>query len=355
MRSAALDPQPSRPGTAGRHIDPLRRLKELTMKRRDFLTRSTAAAAGLAASQSLLQPLTADAVGAAAGRTIPRRPLGKTGEQLSIVAMGGIVVMDVDQSFANKIVAEAVDRGINYIDIAPSYGKAQERLGPALKPYRSRVFLAGKELARDKAGARKELDESLRQLQTDHLDLYQMHALTKVEEVHQALGPGGAIEAFVEAKKAGKVRFLGFSAHSTEAALTAMDQFDFDTVLFPINFVMYSQANFGPQIIQRAREKQMGMMAIKAMAKTVWPASEKKHHPYDKCWYKPAALPQQAELALRWTLSQPVTAAIPPGDIDYFRLAMDVAERFTPVNQSETTTLMAQAKGLQPLFPRRSG
>jgi aryl-alcohol dehydrogenase-like predicted oxidoreductase len=320
------------------------------MKRRDFLKKGTAAAAGLAASQSLLQPLAASETGSATGRTIPRRPLGKTGEHLSIIAMGGIVVMNVDQPFANNIVAEAVDRGVNYIDIAPSYGNAQDRMGPALKPYRDRVFLACKEIPRDKAGAQKELDESLRQLQTDHLDLYQLHALASIEDVHKALGPGGAIEAFVEAKKAGKVRFLGFSAHSVEAALIAMDQFDFDTVLFPINFVMYSQANFGPQIVQRAREKQMGMMAIKAMAKTPWAASEKKHHPYDKCWYEPAALPKQAELALRWTLSQPVAAAIPPGDINYFRLAMEVAGRFTPVNESETKTLMAQAKGLQPLF-----
>lgn len=320
------------------------------MKRRDFLKKGTVAAAGLAASQSLLPPLSASEKAPAAGRTIPHRPLGKTGEHLSIIAMGGIVVMDVDQTFANNIVAEAVDRGINYIDIAPSYGNAQERMGPALKPCRNRVFLACKEIARDKAGAQKELDESLKQLRTDHFDLYQLHALAKMEDVHKALGPGGAIEAFVEAKKAGKVRFLGFSAHSVEAALMAMDQFEFDTVLFPINFVMYSQANFGPQIIQRAREKQMGMMAIKAMAKTVWPASEKKHHPYDKCWYQPTALPLQAELALRWTLSQPVTAAIPPGDINYFRLAMDTAERFTPVNDDETKKLMAQAKGLQPLF-----
>jgi aryl-alcohol dehydrogenase-like predicted oxidoreductase len=320
------------------------------MKRRDFLKKGTTAAAGLAASQSFLQTIAASEKAPPAGRTIPRRPLGKTGEHLSIIAMGGIVVMDVDQTFANNIVAEAVDRGINYIDIAPSYGNAQERMGPALKPYRNRVFLACKEIARDKAGAQKELDESLKQLQTDHFDLYQLHALAKMEDVHKALGPGGAIEAFVEAKKAGKVRFLGFSAHSVEAALVAMDQFEFDTVLFPINFVMYSQANFGPQIIQRARERQMGMMAIKAMAKTVWPASEKKHHPYDKCWYQPTALPTQAELALRWTLSQPVTAAIPPGDINYFRLAMNVAERFTPVNDDETKKLMAQAKGLQPLF-----
>jgi len=320
------------------------------MKRRDFLKKGTVAAAGMAASQSLLPTLAASETDAPTGRTIPRRLLGKTGEHLSIIAMGGIVVMNVSQPFANNIVAEAVDRGINYIDIAPSYGNAQERMGPALKPYRDRVFLAGKELPRDKAGAQNELDESLKQLQTDHLDLFQLHALAKVEDVHKALGPGGAIEAFVEAKKAGKVRFLGFSAHSVEAALVAMDQFDFDTVLFPINFVMYSQANFGPQIVQRAREKQMGMMAIKAMAKTPWPASEKKHHPYGKCWYKPTTLPKQAELALRWTLSQPVAAAIPPGEIEYFRLAMNVAERFTPLNEDETKTLMAEAKGLQPLF-----
>jgi len=316
------------------------------MKRRDFLATS-AAAAGLAASQGLLG--TSDS-SAAAGRTIPRRRLGRTGESLSIIGLGGIVVMDVSQSFANNIVSEAIDRGINYVDIAPSYGNAQERMGPALKPYRNRVFLACKEIARDKDGAQKELDESLRQLQTDHFDLYQMHALTKVDEVHKALGPGGALETFVAARKAGKVRFLGFSAHSVEAALLAMDQFDFDTVLFPINFVMYSQANFGPQIVQRAREKEMGIMALKAMAKTVWPAAEKEHHPYEKCWYKPTDLPKQAALALRWTLSQPITAAVPPGQIEYFRLAMDVAQEFTPVNEDETRTLMAEAKGLQPLF-----
>ena len=317
------------------------------MKRRDFLRKSTAAAASLAASQSMLR---AGQKGLAARSIVPRRPLGKTGQQLSIIALGGIVVMDVSQSFANNIVAEAIDRGINYIDIAPSYGNAQDRMGPALKPYRDRVFLACKEQARDKAGAQKELDESLRQLQTDHFDLYQLHALTTVEEVHQALGPGGAIEAFVAAKKAGKVRFLGFSAHSVEAALIAMDRFEFDTVLFPVNFVMYSQANFGPQIVQRAREKQMGIMALKAMAKTPWPASQSKHHPYSKCWYQPTTLPKQAALALRWTLSQPIVAAIPPGEIEYFRLAMDVAQRFTPLNEDETQTLMAQAKGLQPLF-----
>ncbi len=320
------------------------------MKRRDFLKKGSAAAAGLAASQEFLQPLAAAEKSSAKSSAIPRRALGKTGESLSIIALGGIVVMDVSQSFANSIVAEAVDRGINYFDVAPSYGNAQERLGPALKPYRKDAFLACKTTARDKEGSQKELEESLRQLQTDHFDLYQLHALTKVEEVQQVLGPGGAMETFIAAQKAGKVRFLGFSAHSVEAALIAMDQFDFDTTLFPVNFVLYSQANFGPQVVQRAHEKQMGVLALKGMAKTVWPAHQKERHPFPKCWYKPSALPDEAALALRWTLSQPITAAVPPGEIKYFRRAMDVAQHFHPVDKQESTTLMARASGVEPLF-----
>jgi aryl-alcohol dehydrogenase-like predicted oxidoreductase len=320
------------------------------MKRRDFLKQGTAGAAGLAASQGMLQPVAAAGKASARSSAIPKRTLGKTGVELSIIALGGVAVMDVSQPFANDIVAEAVDRGINYFDVAPTYGNAQERLGPALKPYRKDVFLACKTTARDKEGSQKELEESLRQLQTDHLDLYQLHALTKVEEVTQALGPNGAMETFLAAREAGKVRFLGFSAHSVEAALIAMDQFDFDTTLFPINFVLYSQANFGPQVVQRAHEKQMGILALKGMAKTVWPASHKEHHPFPKCWYKPSTLPEEAALALRWTLSQQITAAVPPGEIEYFRRAMDVAQNFHPVDEEETKSLMARAAGMEPLF-----
>ena len=145
-----------------------------------------------------------------------RRPLGKTGEQLSILGFGGILVMSVEQSFANNMVAEAVDRGINYFDVSPDYGDAEERLGPALQPYRRRSFLACKTNFRDKAGAMADLDTSLKHLRTDYFDLYQHHALTKAAEVDKILGPNGAMETFVAAQKAGKVRYLGFSCHSVE-------------------------------------------------------------------------------------------------------------------------------------------
>ncbi len=314
------------------------------MDRRDFLKKGTVAA-GLAASQKVLQPLPVKAAS-----EFPRRALGRTGERLSIIALGGIVVTDTEQSFANNIVAEAFDRGINYFDVAPTYGNAQERLGPALEPYRKRAFLACKTTERSRAGAKAELEESLRLLRTDHLDLYQLHALTKMEDLETALGPNGALETYVQARREGKVRFLGFSAHSVETALAAIQRFDFDTILFPLNFVLFSQANFGPQVLEAARQKGMGILALKGMAKGAWSQARRKDHPFPKCWYEPAALPEEASLALRWTLSLPITAAVPPGDEAYFRRAMDVAQNFEPIKDDETKALMARAAGAEPLF-----
>ncbi len=316
------------------------------MHRRDFLKKGTAAA-GLAASPRVF----AKADGETAQLPpIPKRRLGKTGIDLSIIALGGVAVMDTEQPFANNLVAEAFDRGINYFDVAPSYNNAQERLGPALAPYRQRVFLACKTLARDKAGAAAELDQSLKLLRTDHVDLFQLHALTKMEDLEKALGPGGAMETFLAARQAGKIRFIGFSAHSVETALAALDRFDFDTLLFPTGFVLFSQANFGPQVHARARQKGMGILALKAMAKGKWPASVKQSERPAKCWYQPCAFPEEASLALRWTLSRPITAAVPPGEERYFRLAMDVAQRFEPLSAEEEKSLMARAAGVEPLF-----
>ena len=311
------------------------------MERRDFLKQSafTAAAAASArlAAASPTQP-------------IARRPLGKTGEQLSIIGFGGIVVMDEDPAHSKNIVAEAVDRGVNYFDVAPSYGNAQERLGPALAPYRKNCFLACKTEGRTKDDSRKQLEESLRLLKTDHVDLYQFHALTKMTDLDTVLGPGGAMETMEAAKKEGKIRYIGFSVHSQETAVAAMNHYPFDTVLFPVNFVLFSQAKFGPQILAKAQEKNMGILALKGMAKTTWSADQKKNHPEPKCWYQPAAFPNEAPLGLRWTLGHPITAALPPGDEKYFRLAMDVAQNYKPLEAHEETALLSGAVGTEPIF-----
>ena len=318
------------------------------MERREFLKMGTAA--GLVNSAKMLEPLAQAEQAGRSAKAIPRRKLGKTGEELSIIGFAGIVVMENSPSFASNIVAEAVDRGINYFDVAPTYGNAQERLGAALEPYRNRVFLACKEEDWTRDGSAKLLDESLRLLRTDHVDLYQFHALSKMSDLEQILGPNGAMETFEAAKNAGKVRFIGFSVHSVEVALSAMDRYHFDTVLFPVNFVLYSQANFGPQILEKARQKEMGIMALKGMAKTTWPDSEKSNHSHPKCWYELAAFPEEAALGLRWTLSQPITAAIPPGDERYFRLGMDIGQDFQPITEVEQQRLLAGAGGVNPIF-----
>ena len=129
-----------------------------------------------------------------------------------------------------------------------------------------------------------------------------------------------------------------------------MDRHNFDTILFPVNFVLFSRANFGPQVLEKAQEKGMGILALKAMAKTTWTKDEQKNHPHPKCWYHPTSFPDEAALGLRWTLSHPVTAAIPPGDEAYFRLAMDVAQQFKPIAKAEEHDLLARAANVEPIF-----
>src|SRR5664279_1792779 len=313
------------------------------MERRIFLKQAAITAAAIASASRMSSAKTP-------AHPIARRTLGKTGEQLSIIGFGGIVVMNEETGAASNIVAEAVDRGINYFDVAPSYGNAQERLGPALAPYRKNCFLACKTDGRMKDDSRAQLEESLKLLKTDHVDLYQFHALTKMADLDKVLGPGGAMETMEAAKKEGKIRFIGFSVHSVETALAALDRYNFDTVLFPVNWVLFSQGNWGPQILKRAQEKNMGILALKGMAKTVWAAEQRDEHPQPKCWYQPADFPNEASLGLRWTLGHPITAAIPPGDERYFRLAMDVAQNYKPLEAGEERALLAGGHGLEPIF-----
>lgn len=282
---------------------------------------------------------------------IPCRPYGNTGVNLSIIGFGGIVVTNAEPATASRAVAEAVERGVNYFDVAPSYGDAEIKLGPALEPYRKNVFLACKTGERTREKAEFELNRSLERMRTDHFDLYQLHGLVDVQkDVDTAFAKGGAMEVFIEAKKQGKVRFLGFSAHTVEAAFAAMDRFEFDSILFPVNFACYSRGDFGPQVLERASSKGVARLALKAMARQHWPQDDPLKAKYGKCWYQPLSDPHEAELGLRFTLSQPITAAIPPGEEELFRLAMDAAMRFTPVTEKELEELYALSDKLNPIF-----
>jgi aryl-alcohol dehydrogenase-like predicted oxidoreductase len=321
---------------------------EMLMERRKFFQVLSAGAIGVSgilrgriAGKTLL--------GLDPEKALPKRTLGRTGEKLSIIGLGGLVLADEPQETADGLVREAIDHGINYFDVAPSYGNAEDRMGPALAPFRKNVFLACKTLKRDKAGAAEELDRSLQKLQTDHFDLYQLHALSKTSEVEQAMGPDGALETFTQAKKEGKIRFVGFSAHSAEAALLAMKRFDFDTVLFPVNFVCFLKGNFGPQVVALAKEKNMGILALKALARQPWPG-ETQRKDWPKCWYQPILDPEEAAFSFRFTLSQPVTAAVPPGDKRLFKKALELAHGFESLGSDNEARLRQLAANLSPLF-----
>jgi predicted aldo/keto reductase-like oxidoreductase len=315
------------------------------MKRRDFIRTTAIIAPMLSMFRADLSAITRKSL---PGK-IEKRSLGRTGEMLSMIGFGGIIVKDATSGEASEGVKLAIDSGINYFDVAPSYGDAEIKLGPALEPYRKSVFLACKTTKRGRNEARSELEQSLKNLRTDHFDLYQFHAVTTLEEVETIHAPGGAMETFLEARKEGKIRFIGFSAHSVEAAMAMMDRFDFDTILFPVNYVTWNAGNFGPQVLERAHQKKMGILALKAMAKGPWPEGiENKKYP--KCWYEPLTSPDDIKMGLRFTLSHPVTSALTPGDQRLFKIALDVSGNLMPLDDNELQKIKEKALSGNPLF-----
>ena len=253
-----------------------------------------------------------------------KRVLGRTGKQLSVIGFGGLVVNRVSPAEAAEYVERAIGRGINYFDVAPEYGNAEERLGPALEPYRDKVFLACKTDQRSAGEAEAELKRSLERLRTDHFDLYQFHGICSMEEADQIMAPGGALETFIKARESGLIHHIGFSAHSEEAALRLLDAFPFDSVLLPINLFCWRDGRFGQRVCGKAAEQGTGILAIKALARRPVREGEKKKWP--KCWYVPIDTAPEAQAALSFTLSQPVTAAVSPSHAELLWLACDAAD-----------------------------
>lgn len=315
------------------------------MKRRDFI-KTTAIMAPVAslfpADLSFIKR--ESAIG-----KVEKRSLGKTGEMLSEIGFGGIIVMNVTPEEAASSVKMAIDAGVNYFDVSPSYGDAEIKLGQALEPFRKDVFLACKTDGRRRDDSRKELEQSLKNCRTDHFDLYQLHAVTKPDDVKTILGKGGAIETFQEARKEGKIRYIGFSAHSVEAATALINGFDFDTIMFPFNMFTWFSGNFGPQVLALAQEKKMGIIALKSMAKGPWP-QDMDHSKYQKCWYEPLTDEEDILTGLRFTLSHPIVAAIPPGEPELFKIALNLRDRIKPLKNEEIEIIRKKAVKGNPLF-----
>jgi predicted aldo/keto reductase-like oxidoreductase len=324
------------------------------MKRRSFLQAVGGAVGSGALSGSVVAADPAPAAVQPAGDGLPRRVLGRTGKQVSVVGFPGLALVHDDQDRCTAALHDAFARGVNYFDVAPAYGNgdAEIKMGIGLQGLdRSGYYLACKTKKRDKQGCREELERSLDRLKTDHFDVYQMHCLITAEEVQQALGPGGALETMLDAQRQGIVKHLGFSAHTTKAALEAMRGFQFDTVMFPINFVEYHTFGFGKQVIELAAKQGAAVLAIKPMCGGSWPKDVQRTR---RWWYRPLEEPQDIGLAMRFTLSlENVVMGVPPAFLELLDKALDVGNLVAPLTGDEQAEVRRMALARESLFRDR--
>ena len=317
------------------------------MQRRTFL-KTVGGAAGVAAL-GVPEIMAADAVETVGG--LPRRVLGRTGRQISVIGFPGLALIHHEQERCTTALHEAFDRGINYFDVAPAYGNGQceTRMGIGLQGLdRDQYFLACKTKQRDKAGARKELEASLKLLKTDHFDLYQLHHIVQPSAARQAAGADGALEAILKAREEGKIKWIGFSAHTTKGALEALKAFNFDTVMFPINFVEFYNRGFGKEVLALARERGTAVIAIKPISWGAWPKEVKKTREW---WYRTVEEPKDIALALRFTLAQPgVAAAIPASFLDLLDRCITAAKALPALDDTAVAQLKEMAAGRDSLF-----
>ena len=240
------------------------------------------------------------------------RRLGKTDQVSFIVGLGGITLMPMEAEAAAKLAHQAIDLGVNHFDVAPTYGDAQAKMGPVLRDRRGEVFLSCKTNRRDAEGARACLAESLRLLQTDHIDLYQFHGLDKPEELDQITSAGGALEVFLEARKAGVIRYIGVTGHQPEMHMKTIERIELDTVMAPLNFRTFDRMCGEGGLIAEARARGMGVIAIKATTRG-------EIHP--------------TEDAYRFTLSQDIDITMPAGK--EVLAAVEIGHRFTPMSDDD--------------------
>ena len=251
-----------------------------------------------------------------------RMRLGRTGFQVSPVVYGGIIHRNETQEQANRLVAYAIEKGVNYFDVAPSYGDAEALMGPALEPFRKDVYLACKTGKRTKEDSKKELLHSLKLLQTDHFDIYQIHALTTQEDLDTLFGPDGAMETFLWAKREGLIQNVSFSTHNEDMAMKALELYSFDTVLFPMNWALGVMTGWGDRISERVKETDAGLLAMKTLIYRKWLPDEEKT--YSKSWCKPiSGNDRLAVAAMKYGLHKGGNTLVPPGNIEHFNFMLD--------------------------------
>ncbi len=280
------------------------------------------------------------------------RRFGRTGHLSTVAIFGGAAFWEISQKEADRVMEMVIASGVNHIDVAPSYGQAEQRIGPWMRRERGRFFLGCKTMERTRKGAWAELRKSLKRLQSESFDLYQLHAVTSLEELDAATRPGGALEALVEARQAGLIRYIGITGHGVNAPaiyLEAMRRFDFDSVLFPLNFVQAGNADFyrdSEELIRQCRLKDVGLMVIKSVTRGPWGDKEKTH----TTWYEPFTEMDQIQSAVNFVLSHDVTGICTAGDIHLLPLVLKACENYVPLSVEERNQVIEVGRSYQPLF-----
>ena len=327
------------------------------MKRRTFLKTVAATTGGVALGYRpvFADPAAPDRQLHAHASGLPRRTLGRTGAKISIAGYPGLALARHPQEDCNNSVRQAFDAGINYFDVAPAYGngKAEINMGLALaatKIPRDQIFLSCKTKRRDGEGARVELERSLERLKTDHFDLYQLHVVSTDKDVEEIFAPGGAMETLLKARKEGKVRWLGFSAHTKPAALALLKGYKFDSVMYPINFIEHFTHKFDPEVLALCRSTGAAAIAIKAISAGSWKPGDKKTR--NNYWYRTLEEPAEIAQAMRFSLSlDPVVSIIPTSFFDITERSIAGGKAYRPATDADLTQLRELAGKYAPLFP----
>ncbi|HRS06735.1 MAG TPA: aldo/keto reductase [Candidatus Ratteibacteria bacterium] len=283
-------------------------------------------------------------------RLIPKRKLSDGG-LISVIGFGGLMASGITQNQVDRVVDEAISAGVNFFDVAPTYGDAEIKLGNSLSGRRNNVLLSCKTTRRDKQGSLFELIQSRKRLKTDYFDFYVIHGIRDIKnDVEPACSKDGVLMTAIEAKKQGIVARIGFSAHTEESAISALDAYDFDFVIFPINIFCFLSSNFGGRIIRITEQKNIDLIGIKSLALGKWQDNTMKQK-YPNCWYQPIENTRIARIAISWAISQNIVSFIPPADIHLFETALQLISdsvEFTPRHLKEIKNLLPE---ITPIFP----
>lgn len=262
---------------------------------------------------------------------IPRQELGRTGHRSTRVIFGSYALSEATQAQVDKTLPLLQKYGVNHIDTAAGYGRAEELIGPWLQRHRKDFFIATKTRSRSRKGAMEDLERSLERLCVDHIDLWQMHALTNQGGWERAMGSGGTLEAFVEAHETGLVRFLGVTGHGDKAAVMhrlSLERFDFDTILLPYSYLMMQKPRYATDFDALARlcsNRGAALQTIKSVARRPWGPRPRTHHTY---FYEPLENQTAIDRAVHWVLGFPQCFLITPGDLKVLPKVLDAASRF---------------------------